>query len=127
MKVKLYGFLGILLMTISSCSKDEITLNTTDFAFVHKNGSAILAGECISSADNYAVSITTKAEGSGAFKAKKIEYTVNGATYNATFTAAGTLLNNIILRDGLNILQISESGASVSLYYYSHDEFVLVE
>jgi hypothetical protein len=108
MKFKSFGILIAFIIVLTSCSQDQEfkTIAATSIAFVHKDGSPLVQGECINPNTNYAVLVKTSSEGSGIFEATTIEYTLNGVPFIMSFMSDGEQLNPIQLIDGQNKAQI---------------------
>ena len=129
MKTKIYTIFIALLLVFISCSKDEefITISPANISFVHEDGTDIPINECINPDGKYAVKIETKAEGSGTYKVISVDYTINGVLRTMTFLKEGAQINPITLIDGLNTVQIVESGYTSNLNFVAQSEFELVE
>ena len=129
MKIKTYSILILLLMVLLSCSKDEDfkIISPANISFVHIDGSQIGINECINPNESYGVMIRTTSSGSGKYKVIKVDYTFNGVLRTMTFLLEGTQINPVTLIDGMNTVQIVESGYSSNLYYAEQDPFELVE
>jgi len=131
MKNKIYNLLVLtaILLLFSGCSKDDefVDIVPSQINFVKEDGTLLTADDCIDPSKKYNVLIETVAEGSGSFKATKVEYTVNGVSYSMTFMRAGTQINAVNLVNGLNIAQIVESGYVAIINYVVQTDFELVE
>lgn len=130
MKIKTYSiFIVLLLLVFLGCSKDEefTIISPANISFVHENGTEISIDECINPEGKYAVKIETTAQGSGKYKVISVDYTVNGVLKTMTFLKEGSQINPVTLLDGLNTVQIVESGYTSNLNFVAQGEFQLVE
>jgi hypothetical protein len=119
----------VFIVVFLSCSKEEEfkTISPANISFVHTDGTEISINECINPDGKYAVQIKTTSEGSGKYNVISVDYTVNGVLKTMTFLSEGTQINPVTLIDGLNTVQIVESGYSSNLYFTAQGEFQLVE
>jgi hypothetical protein len=141
MEFKSFFILITLVFLFSSCSKgdderipiddQEITIVPFKITFVHEDGTAIAADECINPTSNYALLISTKYEGNLAseeIKPTPVKYTLNGTQYVATFLKDGDqVLNKAKLINGNNTAEIAETTLKTQLYLLAPDDFVFVE
>jgi hypothetical protein len=129
MRIKTYSILIAFVVVFLSCSKDEdfIIISPVDIRFVHEDGSDIGINECISPNEKYGVKITTNSLGNGKYKVIEINYTINGNVRSMTFLQEGSQIDPVTLIDGMNTVQIVESGYTSNLYYVEQDDFQLVE
>jgi hypothetical protein len=129
MKIKMYSILITFVVLFLSCSKDEdfTSISPANITFVHLDGSAIGINECISPNEKYGVKITTTSTGNGKYKVQKVDYTFNGNLRSMTFLQEGSQIDPITLIDGMNTVQIVETGYTSNLYYVAQDDFQLVE
>lgn len=116
MKIKLYSIVFVILILFSNCSKDdELEILNPEIVFVHQDGSTVVSGECIDSKEQYALQITIKSKSRGTFKPIKVDYTLNGIVKSVIFTELGTRTVPVSFIDGMNIVQIVESGITFSV------------
>jgi hypothetical protein len=129
MKIKIYSILITFLMVFLSCSKDEDfrIISPANISFVHENGAEISINECVNPEGKYAVKIETTSQGFGEYKVISVDYTVNGVLKTMTFLKEGAQINPVTLIDGLNTIQIVESGYISNIYFVKQDDFELVE
>jgi hypothetical protein len=129
MKIKIYSILITFLMVFLSCSKDEDfrIILPANISFVHENGAEISINECVNPEGKYAVKIETTSQGFGEYKVISVDYTVNGVLKTMTFLKEGAQINPVTLIDGLNTIQIVESGYTSNIYFVKQDDFELVE
>jgi len=129
MKIKLYSIVITLVLVFSSCSKKEefTIISPANISFVHEDGSKIAIDECINPDGKYAVKIETTSKGSGKYKVVRVDYTINGDLYTMTFLKEGAQINPVTLIDGLNTVQIVESGFTSNINFVKQDDFQLVE
>ncbi len=137
MKTKYYYIMGMCLCFIISCSKnDDATapppievesFDPVDIKFVHDDGTDIIAGDCISPNEAYAIQITTTRNSNGTTSVSKVEYTINGALYSMSFSEAGTKRNPITLVDGGNIAELTVTAKADEVFYVIQDDFELVD
>ena len=129
MKIKIAIIFITFLLVFVSCSKDEefTIISPANISFVHENGTELTINECINPEGKYAVKIETTAEGSGKYKVISIDYTINGVLKTMTFLKEGAQVNPVTLLDGLNTVQIVESGYTSNLNFVAQGEFQLVE
>ncbi|MFT4804475.1 MAG: hypothetical protein ACI9YE_001679 [Psychroserpens sp.] len=129
MKIKIYSILITFLMVFLSCSKDEDfrIISPANISFVHENGAEISINECVNPEGKYAVKIETTSQGFGEYKVISVDYTVNGVLKTMTFLKEGAQINPVTLIDGLNTIQIVESGYTSNIYFVKQDDFELVE
>jgi hypothetical protein len=129
MKIKIYSILITFLMVFLSCSKDEDfrIISPANISFVHENGAEISINECVNPEGKYAVKIETTSQGAGEYKVISVDYTVNGVLKTMTFLKEGAQINPVTLIDGLNTIQIVESGYISNIYFVKQDDFELVE
>ena len=116
-------------MVFLSCSKDEefTIISPANISFVHENGAEISINECVNPEGKYAVKIETISQGSGKYKVISVDYTVNGVLKTMTFLKEGVQINPVTLIDGMNTIQIVESGFTSNIYFVKQDDFELVE
>ena len=129
MKIKIYSILITFLVVFLSCSKDEefTIISPANISFVHENGTDISINECINPDGKYAVKIEVTAQGSGEYKVISVDYTVNGFLKTMTFLKEGVQIDPVILIDGMNTIQIVETGYTSNIYFVKQDDFELVE
>ncbi len=137
MQTKYYYITIIILCFVLGCSKNDdnpapppVTVESFDpvsIEFVHEDGTGITANDCITPEEAYAIQITTTKNNNGNTAVSKIEYTINGAIYSMSFTAAGTKRNPIVLVDGRNVAELSSTGTSSEVNYIEQGDFELVD
>ncbi|WP_203257046.1 hypothetical protein [Hyunsoonleella ulvae] len=144
MKNYKYFLLSVILMFLSiSCSNDDEpvdqgpsapvtpeiieSFDPIDIRFVYEDGSSIGASECIDPEKTYAIEIETSKNSEGNTDVSKIEYTINGASYSMSFSAAGTKRNPIVFVDGRNIAELVKTAKSIEVMFVKQDDFQLVE
>ncbi|MCL6295855.1 hypothetical protein [Jejuia spongiicola] len=137
MQTKYYYITIIILCFVLGCSKNDdnpapppVTVESFDpvsIEFVHEDGTGITANDCITPDEAYAIQITTTKNNNGNTAVSKIEYTINGAIYSMSFTAAGTKRNPIVLVDGRNVAELSSTGTSSEVNYIEQGDFELVD
>ena len=129
MKYKSLTIVVFFAILLSSCTEDEQFRLTVpiSIAFVHEDGRAIAANDCINPNGNYAVLIKTTSRGEGSFQPTAIEYSLNGVPYVVTFIKDEDRITPIKLRDGFNKVEIVGTAFTKSLYFDSHTTFELVE
>ncbi|PIA82003.1 hypothetical protein BFR04_11910 [Gaetbulibacter sp. 4G1] len=137
MQTKYYYIIIIILCFVLGCSKNDdnpapppVTVESFDpvsIEFVHEDGTGITANDCITPDEAYAIQITTTKNNNGNTAVSKIEYTINGAIYSMSFTAAGTKRNPIVLVDGRNVAELSSTGTSTEVNYIEQGDFELVD
>lgn len=129
MKIIIDSILIALLVAFVGCSKEEdfTIISPENISFIHENGTDISINECINPDGKYAVKIETISEGSGKYKVISVDYTVNGVLKTMTFLKEGAQIDPVTLIDGMNTIQIVESGYTSNIYYVKQDDFELVE
>jgi hypothetical protein len=130
MKAIKYITLLLIPAIILSCSKEDefSTVAAVDIAFVHRDGTAILDGECINPGEQYAVEITTTAEGNGKFKTNEVVgYVINNIVQSIIFTEAGSKIVPAVLVNGINTAQLLESGKESTISNMVQGDFELLE
>lgn len=129
MKFNYHTFFILLFALIAGCKKEEpevTILSSSVISFVHEDGSALAADECIKPLGKYAVSVTVKFDDPNSKAPYTFEYTLNGAAYSMTFTKEGTQINKITLVNGFNTAKVSGSNIEAKIFLGSHDEYQLV-
>lgn len=127
---KIPVFLIIAFAVFFSCSPEDESgkITPSEIAYVHEDGSPIIAGECINPNSDYAIAITTKLNRKReAYKPTDVKYTLNGIEHVMTFSNDGTQLQYVKLASGINQAQIVGTNYKTQISYYSHDNFELVK
>ena len=127
---KVSFFLIIAFAVLGSCSPEDEPdkIVSAQIAYVHENGTAVLAGECISPNAGYAIAITPKFNKKrNSYTPTEVRYTLNGIEHVMIFSKSGRQLQNVKLANGINQAQIVGTNNKTQISLYSHDNFELVK
>ncbi|SHG51796.1 hypothetical protein [Winogradskyella jejuensis] len=134
LKFKIYKTVAVLFIAALtfSCSGDddnteEAIIDVTNLRILAQDGFSVGVSDCIDPNENYLVEITISTQNNIQLtEPVVVNYTVNGNTSSVTFTQVGIKTIPVNFVTGENVVELVESGTSVSLTVVAPSEFVLL-
>ena len=127
----------VLAITLIACSNDDdgspepeeeaINFIASRISFVDENATILTNNDCINPSLNYFVQIEVESMTSTGVEPTRVDYTFNNELFSVTFTTNTPIQAAITLREGVNSLQLLETGQSATISIVFPLEFEIVE
>ncbi|MFD1063285.1 hypothetical protein ACFQ1Q_08495 [Winogradskyella litorisediminis] len=120
------------LFVVLGCSGDDDApeqpvINVTNLRVLAQDGFNVGVGSCINPNENYLVEITISTQNSvQLIEPVVVSYTVNGNTSSVTFTEIGIKTIPVNFVTGENVVELVDSGDSVTLNVIAPTQFELI-